>query len=210
MQLVNNAIIFTETNTEQQNSENRFDTAVNENFNFDYTQTDTIQNNLDNNLDLRTQNALQRLSENIVKKGIRVKKNAIMLVSDISNNTMMVTQNGKIIAEIKPIVFSNRGIGNEVGSQKTPTGSFIIKEKGKRALQRANNVTGYFFHMAGIENTNANSYARGIGIHGMPTDDAGIANEGTTTYGCTAMTNKNIQKLYTLTRGKQTFVETIA
>jgi len=205
MKSVNNSIIFEETNAPK----NRFDRAVNENYNFDYTQTDAIQNNIDNNLDTRTQEALDRLSENITKKGIRVKKNAIMIVSDISNKKIIISQNGKIIDEISPIVFSKKGIGNKAGSQKTPTGSFIIKGRGKRALQRKNNVTGYFLHMAGIENSNSNAYARGIGIHGMPTNDAGIANDGTTTHGCIGMTNENIQKLYNLMRGKQTFVETI-
>ncbi|HIQ56682.1 TPA: L,D-transpeptidase family protein, partial [Candidatus Gracilibacteria bacterium] len=205
MKSVNNSIIFEETNAPK----NRFDRAVNENYNFDYTQTDAIQNNIDNNLDTRTQEALDRLSENITKKGIRVKKNAIMIVSDISNKKIIISQNGKIIDEISPIVFSKKGIGNKAGSQKTPTGSFIIKGRGKRALHRENNVTGYFLHMAGIENSNSNAYARGIGIHGMPTNDAGIANDGTTTHGCIGMTNENIQKLYNLMRGKQTFVETI-
>ncbi len=212
MKSVNNAIIFEDT----QSPKNKFDKAVNEKYNFDYTNTTNfIQNTAESveysesNIEIRTQEALRRLSENITKKGIRVKKNAIMIISDISNNKMIITQNGKIIDEIHPIVFSKKGIGNKAGSQKTPTGSFIIKGRGKRALQRKNNVTGYFLHMAGLENSNANSYARAIGIHGMPTDDYTMEHGGASTYGCTGMTNENIQKLYNIIRGKQTFVETI-
>jgi len=212
MTSVNNAIIFEESDI----STYRFDRAVNENYNFDYTQNheDSVQDNSDdnieNNLDRRTQNALNNLSANIAKKGIRVKKNAIMIISDIRNGKMIITQNGQVIDEIDPVVFSKKGIGNVPGSKKTPTGSFIIKERGKRALERKNNVTGYFLHLAGLESANANSYARAIGIHGMPTSDAGIASKGTTTHGCTGMTNENIQKLYDILRGKQAFVETIA
>ncbi len=214
MNAVNTAIIFKEINAPK----NKFDTAVNENYNFDYTQsyadtnTDTISTdeNIENTVDERTQKAVQRLSENIAKKGVPLQKNAIMLISDIRHNTMSIIQNGKKIDEISPVVFSKKGVGNTAGSHKTPTGSFIIKERGKRALQRNNNVTGYFLHMAGLENANANAYARAIGIHGMPTDDYTMKNGGAYTHGCTGMTNENIQKLYTILKGKQAFVETIA
>ncbi len=204
MQSVNNVIIFEETNTPK----NKFDNAVNENYNFDYTQLDTVQNNIDNNLDTRTREALNRLSENITKKGIPVKKNAIMIVSDISNKKMIITQNGQVIDEIEPVIFSSNGVGNKTGSRKTPTGSFIIKEKLKKPKNRKNPpVSAYFMRKAGIENANSNAYTREIGIHGMPVNNKILLQS--TTHGCTAMTNENIQKLYDITRGKQAFVETI-
>ncbi len=148
-----------------------------------------------------------------------IKLERVILIS-INDQKLMLIQDNYIIAEY-PVSTSKFGIGNKIGSNMTPLGYHVIKEKvgnriKKNSIFKAGKftkeiaainskeedckdlITTRIIKLEGMEKginkgNNIDSYERGIWIHGTPSErDIGIP----ASYGCIRMKNDDIIKLY--------------
>lgn len=143
-----------------------------------------------------------------------------MILISIKDQKLMLIQDNYKIAEY-PISTSKFGIGNKSGSNMTPLGYHLIKEKigdhvPKNSIYKAGKftkeiaainsknaydkdlITTRIIKLEGMEKginkgNNIDSYERGIWIHGTPSErDIGTP----ASHGCIRMKNDDIIKLY--------------
>ncbi len=146
----------------------------------------------------RYHKAMSDLEKNVRRKGRRIKENSIVIISDISNNRLIVKQKGQA-DWIIPSVYGKGGVGNVPKSHATPTGSFQIKTRSINGVGRpassSPNITGAAMTVQGLESSNANSAGRGILIHGLPGVSQGDIIQRAKTFGCTGLTDQDAIKL---------------
>ncbi len=147
------------------------------------------------------------------------------IVISVSTQTLSVMKDG-VLEKSYPISTAKKGVGNISGSNKTPLGVHIIKEKigkkvplggiikklvytGKKATihtdaiyRETDLLTTRILTLTGTEKGinkggNVDSYSRGIMIHGTP--EEGLL--GTpASHGCIRMRNKDIIELFDLVK----------
>ena len=154
------------------------------------------ENSPENN-SVRYERALRDLHSNMQKKGEIMRKDSLIVISDIKKNRIIVRQRGKKDWVI-PSVYG-LSIGNVPGSRATPSGSFKLKTrsipgKGKPASSTPN-ITGAAISLYGLESSNRNSFGRGILIHGIPGVSEDDIVSRANTHGCTGLTEEDAIKL---------------
>lgn len=146
-----------------------------------------------------------------------------MLYVAVKQQKMYYIRGNQVVGEY-PVSTAKNGLGSQLGSQKTPAGLHLIREKvggdvpyGGVIKEKVFNgqiaeiidepksvggdqITTRLFHLDGLElginkNGQFDSYSRGIMIHGTP--EEGLIGQPVS-HGCVRMKNKDVAELFEL------------
>ena len=130
----------------------------------------------------------------------------------IAGQSMLLKENGKTVMEA-PVSTAANGLGFEEGSNRTPTGNFIVRERIGEGAPRCTSFTGRvprrvwrgeksddailsrILWLEGLDDQNANSYCRYIYFHGTHDEDQ-IGHPAS--HGCIRLRNDDMLKLFDL------------